>query len=301
MEVIVAGGGDKTSVKIAKKYEKKGLIKFCHEKEKQGKWRYLNFMIDRAKYEWIAFIDADCIAKKEWLRTLISKRKEGDILTTPYIYKRGNSFFDKILYITSQYFAFASVNLSKVFNMGYFFGINALMNKSIFKKIKFKKSFVEDFLFSLEAIKQGMKVKIIDNFLVTQAKPKTFSELRKIHLRHIQGFMSDVMPGGSQLAIAYLFLAILTVLGLPFSYFSVKNGGPISIAIGLVGYIFIFATLVLVSKKEGKLSYIFQFPYLLIGILSFILFYIEGLTRKVLRKEYFNFQKTPGWEVVQKI
>src|SRR2546428_832627 len=139
-----------------------------------------------------------------------------------------------------------------------------------------------------------MKVKVIDKFLVTQSSPKTFSELRKIHLRHIQGFVSDILPGGSQLAIVYLFLAILTVLGLPFSYFSIESGGPISIAIGLSGYLFIFATLVLVSKKEGKLSYIFQFPYLLIGIFSLILIYIEGLARKVLRKEYFNFRKTPG-------
>src|SRR5438445_11983241 len=246
MEVIVAGGGDKTSVKIAKEYEKKGLIKFCHEKEKQGKWRSLNFMIDRAKYEWIAFIDADCIAKKEWLKTLISKKSEGDILTTPYIYKRDNSFFDKILYITSQYFAFTSVNLAKVFNMGYFFGINALMNKSIFKKIKFKKSFVEDYLFSVEAIKQGMKVKIIDKFLVTQAKPKTFSELRKIYLRHTQGFLSDILPKGSKLAGLYLFLLTLTVLGLPFSYLSIKNGGTISIAIVIANYLFIFAALFMV-------------------------------------------------------
>ena len=253
-EIIVVAGGDPESVEVCRKFQERGLINFFHEKKMRPKSEKLNFMVGRAKYEWIAFIDADCTAKKEWLKTLVSKKDEGDILTTPFIFKKGNGFFDKVLYITTQYFTFINVNLAKVFNLGYFFGINALMKKSIFEKIKFKKSFVEDFLFSVEAIKRGMKVKVIDKFLVTQAKPKTFSELRKIYLKHTQGFLSDILPKGNQLAIFYMLLLILSVLGLPFTYFSIKNGGAIFIAISLANFLFIFATLLLVSKKEGKLS-----------------------------------------------
>ena len=174
------------------------------------------------------------------------------------------------------------------------------MRKSIFKKIKFKKSFVEDFLFSVEAIKKGMKVKIIDKFLVTQAKPKTFSELRKIYLRHTQGFLSDILPNSGQFAPVYLFVAIMFILGLPLSYFSIQKGDTIFATLGIVNYIFIFITLVLVSNKERKLRYILHLPYLLIGIVTLNFFIIEGLARKVFRREYFNYEKTPGW-VVQKI
>src|SRR3989442_1572509 len=85
-EIIIMAGGDETSVNVCKEYEKKGLIRFFHEKKKQGKWKSLNFMVEKAKHDWIAFIDADCIAKKEWLTTLVSKKDEGDIIASNYIF-----------------------------------------------------------------------------------------------------------------------------------------------------------------------------------------------------------------------
>jgi len=95
-EVIIVDGGstDKTVDIIKKIQEKHPFIKLYVKKSNIPEAR--NFAIKKAKTGLIAFIDAGCFAKKDWLEKLVKilKEKDSDIASSLYE-MRGKTYLQK--------------------------------------------------------------------------------------------------------------------------------------------------------------------------------------------------------------
>lgn len=167
-EIVVVNDGskDKTSEIVKRFSEKNKNIKLIDLKENKGRGNARFLGVKNAKGAYIAFVDADIILPKHWLKTCFNNLKKYDAvggIAVPdgdvnWIWRKFN-LKPKI----AQHSAIVT-------------GSNGLYKKNLFKKINFNSNLKdgEDFDFNQRIEKKGYKIKRINNLIVEHRESRGF-------------------------------------------------------------------------------------------------------------------------------
>jgi cellulose synthase/poly-beta-1,6-N-acetylglucosamine synthase-like glycosyltransferase len=191
VEIIVIGGGDEQSVFILQRFAKEGKIVYLERRDKSPKWESINIGTKLASGEVVAFIDADCIAPLDWLQRL-NENFCGDVLgVVGYAVPISDTnFISKAHWISFPALIFSMNALRFPVHCG---------ACSAFKKeaftiygLRFKDSFIEDLVFTLEARRKGVKYVFDNTSFVRHAFPTTLMEYDKGVKRIVAGMLKDL-------------------------------------------------------------------------------------------------------------
>jgi len=186
-EIILVDGysRDKT-VQVAKPYVDKILKKKAH-----GPGPARNTGVAKAKYDVVAFIDADCEAEKDWLERIEIKFTDKKLVGLGGILRpMEGSWFDGLIFkVNSDWW----VRVSTWFGIYQLYGNNCAYSKKYFKKLggfNEEISFFEDTELSMRAKKIG-KIKI-DPGLVVYASPRRFKQkgYLSVALKNMKAFFN---------------------------------------------------------------------------------------------------------------
>lgn len=292
MEIIVVGGGIDNTVEVCRKMQKSGFIKFLEEKKRAGKWSALNRAIGKAKYDYLAFTDADGVVKKNWLRSLASYR-DADIVVSSSDTLTDKDHMGRLFSVTQPYMSIVSYSLTKLFNAPAFSGIGSFMKKSLAKKIKFKKSVVEDYRFCYDAAKRGYKIVIDLDAPILQGRPESLGDLRKCYLRIYHGFITEMVPLKDPFTMFLLGIGVLSLLSTILRILVPGIPLTLSMMAGVLLFLISFINMFIVAKVYISSKYIFRFPYLFFLFMFTQIIGIESFFRFLIRKNI-------GWPIYNK-
>lgn len=228
LEIIVIGGGDALSVSILRGFASSRQITFVERRDKSPKWESINIGIKMARGEVLAFIDADCIAPSDWLRRL-NENFTGDVMgAVGYAVPISDTnFISKAHWISFPALVFSMNALRFPVHCG----ACSAFKKEAFTKygLRFRDSFIEDLVFTLEARRKGVKYVFDNNSFVRHAFPTTLLEYDKGVKRIVAGMLKDLrfhpiiffnlmMP---MLSIAYFAITSILSLQQPAGTFSI--------------------------------------------------------------------------------
>jgi glycosyltransferase involved in cell wall biosynthesis len=283
-EIIVIGGGEKGTVTICQRFVKQGKIKFIHEKTRQGKWWALNKGIELAKNETLAFTDADCVLPMNWLSNLVSRLGDADIIISPFIFLSEKSFIHKTVFTIMLAVNSMFRHISKIFKLISFFGPGCLMKRKVVEKIKFKKSFIEDLIFSYEAQKVGFKIAFDNRARPQEAGPDSLQDAAKLIRRAAPAVLSELPKIPNFVSFFIIVYSFLSIFSPPlFIYYLIMADQRII----LVGITFIIVSLIFftaVVLSERGLSKLYYFPYLLLSLVIFTFLGIKETLTIILNK-----------------
>ncbi len=291
LEIIVIGGGNDNTSFICQQYQKKGKIIFLQEKVRKGKWFSLNRGIKMAKNKIIAFTDADCVLPTNWLTHLVSRLNDGDIIVSPYVYSSTKTFVHKMSYITTLVLNSLMTNLSKIFKLSRFFGFGCLMKRTVLKKIKFKKSFIEDLLFSYEAQKQGFKIIVDAEVRPIQANPNRLSDIEQFMRRSVPAVLKEITKIQDFTSFFTLGYSSLSIISLPIWPYFLFTGNKFVILMTLVFLLISFVIYLLILITEKRLSKLHYFPLLILSVFVYTSIGIKELIASL-------FNKNKSWDYV---
>ncbi|VVC04081.1 Glycosyltransferase AglE [Candidatus Burarchaeum australiense] len=187
--ILVDGFSQDKTVERAKPYVDKVLKKHAH-----GPAAARNVGAEHAKYDVLAFIDADCEAEKDWLERIqldfINEKLMG---VGGVLRPREGSWFDNVVFkINSDWW----VRLSTIFGIYQLYGNNCAYRKEIFKKLcgfSTEISFFEDTELSMRAKKVG-KIKIDPN-LIVYASTRRFKQkgYLSVAAKNVQAFFNFLL------------------------------------------------------------------------------------------------------------
>jgi cellulose synthase/poly-beta-1,6-N-acetylglucosamine synthase-like glycosyltransferase len=181
-----------------------------------------------ASGEVVAFIDADCIAPMDWLARL-NENFCGDVMgVVGYAVPISDTnFISKAHWISFPAFIFSMNALRFPVHCG----ACSAFKKEAFTKygLKFKDSFIEDLVFTLEARRKGVKYVFDNTTFVRHAFPTTLLEYDKGVKRIVTGMLKDLrfhpmiffnlmMP---MISIAYFAITSILSLQQPAETFSI--------------------------------------------------------------------------------
>jgi cellulose synthase/poly-beta-1,6-N-acetylglucosamine synthase-like glycosyltransferase len=292
-EIIVSGGGDSETVGICREYQRKGLIRYIFERRRGGKWLALNKAVKIAKHDFIGFIDADCVAERDWLRKLVSEIGANDLLISKMNSVPSRTPLSKVYSIFMPASEHLVNNIGKFFRIPMFFGYGSLMKKDVLEKISFTKSVVEDWKFSFEMLKRNYKIAMSNDAYVYQHFPKSLANMRKPLLRVLEGFFKETIPKGDWFAFLLSFTLVETLIGLPLTVYFILSGNLVStffIAAAILQLV-LFSLIVAVKEKNpcAFLAVILYFPLYLVCVI----FSLEIVFRILLGKQF-------GWPIYEK-
>jgi len=293
-EIIVVGGGTDNTEKICRKLSTKNKVKYIPEKKRKGKWFALNEGIKRAKNDIIAFIDGDCIAEKNWLKNLVYRINDVDLVIGYQIPKTEKTFISKIYRIFFLLEHFFPKDLSKFFKINIFFGFGSAAKKKIFKEVKFKKSLVEDWRFCFDVRRKKFKIGFTPNAIVYHSPPKTLNDLRNEVLRCLYGINSELIKKKDFLSIIVLVLTLLFIINIPFYIYNVIFCDFFTLLTTSIGLLTLIIYILVCSLKQGKPQVIFYLPHLLFFSGFCFLMNIESISRVIFKKEF-------GWPTINKL
>jgi glycosyltransferase involved in cell wall biosynthesis len=153
-----------------------------------------NFGIKKSSFDYLAFLDDDCMAKDDWLEKIFYcfKKNKSLIVKGENKIKSQSSFLSKIGYIKDETFfkSFFYKKNSKIYS--YFLDSkNFIAHKNLFLKNKIffddKIIQVEDLDFSLKLKQKKIKILYCDKAIIYHIKKTTFLELLKKEYRKAVG------------------------------------------------------------------------------------------------------------------
>lgn len=191
LEIIVIGGGDEMSVSVLRRFASGRQITFIERCDKSPKWESINMGIKLASGEVLAFIDADCIAPVDWLRRL-NQNFSGDIMgVVGYAVPMSDTnFISKAHWISYPALVFSMNALRFPVHCG----ACSPFKKEAFTRygLRFRDSFIEDLVFTLEARRKGVKYVFDNASFVRHAFPTTLLEYDKGVKRIVTGMLKDL-------------------------------------------------------------------------------------------------------------
>ena len=260
-EIIVVGGGTDNTSEICKKLEKNGKIEYIEEKKRRGKWFALNKAVKKTKYDLIAFVDGDCVLGKKWLEKAVSRINIVDLVITREMSTTEKTYIGKAVSIFQLLAFYSAKNLAKFFKLESFMGYGSIVKKTVFKKIKFKKSLVEDYWFCRDVGKSGFKIDFADDIIVFHSVPKNLRGLRDEFSRLMYGFNSEFGMRGAFFLKFYSIFIILFLIGLPFYIYNIFNNNYITYFFSVSNIILLILYTTICSLKQKTLKYVFYIPH----------------------------------------
>ncbi len=283
MEVIIVAGGDEATINVCKSFDSK--IVFLEERERAGKWAALNRGVAAAKGDVVAFTDADCVVSRDWLTNLNSNLGESDGVVG-YVTSTDRDFFSKSLNIMTPMFMLYTYFLKAPF----FCGQNSAFRKTVFAKVQFKKSLVEDMVFTEDCMKNKMRIVFDAGAIVYHAFPKNVSGFINSRLRVITGTYESLLF--NPMIFFYFVMGVANqIVGILFLIFYSSNGFVIPPSVFLIT-VPISAILVFL-KKFGNLKQLANLKeMILISVLNELVNFVSIL--------YFLSRRRVEWKIYQK-
>ena len=284
LEIIVVGGGDPVSVGILARLASEGRIIFVERRDKSPKWESVNIGVEKSRGEVLAFIDADCVAPANWVQRL-NENFHGDVMgVIGYAVPSSSSnFISKAHWISFPAFIFSMAALRFPVHCG---ACSAFKREAFtVYGMKFRDSFVEDLIFTLEARRKGLKYVFDRHSSVRHAFPVSIKEYDKGVKRIVAGMMQDMkfhpmiffnvlLP---IVSILYFAVNLATSVQGPWQGFSIS---PVSATISaLTG---VYVVLIMIRLGIRKFSYLPHF-FILTWIASML--YLKNVMRFLLRQE----------------
>ena len=293
IEIIVVGGGKDNTTEVCKNLSKERKIKFIHEKKRMGKWFSLNRGVKVAKNKLLVFFDADCIMSKNWLKKMALSMKNIDIGMAYVAPVSEKNFIEKILSVFSIILFYSFKNLTNFFDIGGFFGTGGMVKGGVFKKIKFKKSLVEDIRVGIDAKKADFKIGTISDATCYFSVSKNLSGLKKQFLRWFYGITFEFLSEKNFLSFILSVSLFSIFVGLPFYMFNLLILNQFTIITSFVFLIILFIFVLLLSIKQKTKKYILYIPHLIFLIVFFLIIELEVILRILFKKE-------PRWHTIKK-
>ncbi|MCS7106304.1 MAG: glycosyltransferase, partial [Candidatus Aenigmarchaeota archaeon] len=159
--IVVDDGSEDKTYEIAKKFASKRVKVF--KKARKGKASALNFGIKKAKYEFVAVMDADSYLEKDTLKNCI-KYFEKDVaaVTCAVLAARKKTFFEKMQ--NMEYMLIASMRKAEEFPnvIGATPGAMSVYRKKILKKLGGfdEKNLVEDVEIAWRIVANGYRIRM---------------------------------------------------------------------------------------------------------------------------------------------
>ncbi len=286
--VILIGGGDEKTLEVCNGLAKDKRVDFIHERVRRGKWFALNTAIEKVKSGYVAFVDADCVLEKNWLKKMLLKN--ADMVISEFCSISEKSLYGKIygygLYFTSR----ISEGLGFLLKSGEYMGIGSLVKADVFKKIRFKNSFNEDWVFVNDTRKNGFTVEHADAETY-QHIPSTVSDYRKGVGARMKGFI--IGTGRDHLSAAIVLVSILITVSMPFYLYNLLVMDNFSI------YAFAFLIIstslfsVICTLKGKKLKFAFYSPLIMPIVFVFGISIMETIFKMAAGRDV-------KWEIYNK-
>ncbi len=289
IHVVVVGGGNKETVDECNKLAKKNRMEFIHEKERRGKWFALNEALTCVKTECVAFVDADCVLEKNWLKKMLSV--DADVVVSDYLSISETSlkgkFYAYILYIGPR----IAEGLDPFLRTGEFTGIGSLVRSKVFEKVRFRNSFIEDWWFAGDVKKRGFSVEHSTAKTYEHA-PENLNDLRKGLLRISKGFVLEAMRMGNVSSVLMSAFYVIAGLSIPVNIYQIINGDTLAInaMIFMIFSMMAFASICALKYKNPR--FVFYSPMIIPLMMFAGVFSMEAIVRiftgKEIRWEIYN-------------
>jgi len=198
LEIIVVNDGskDKTREKVEEFIKKnKSFNIILINQENKGKGAALNNALKIAKGEYFSVFDADSIAGKDVLKSMIEyfdSEKVGAVITAIKVYEPKTSI-EKIQRLEYIFASFVRKLMGNVGTLHTTHGVLSLFNKDIIKKLNGfdEKNMTEDFEIAMKLRHNHYEIKMCEEgFCYTQV-PSNFHSLWTQRVRWFRGFMSN--------------------------------------------------------------------------------------------------------------
>jgi glycosyltransferase involved in cell wall biosynthesis len=270
--IIVDGHSSDDTVKIAKKYP---VRIFYEDYKTRGGANQVG--IENANGEFIAFTDADCIPKRDWLENLIIEFREGIVGVGGGIINLGEGIWEKSINLAvGTFLGSANSVQGRFFNEQKFVSSISGCN-SMYRKVDLNR--VHGFDVSLgtaEDTELNNKLLKIGKLLYT---PKAI--VLHNHNRGIKDFAKRMHQYGYGRAKSRLFdIQILPPIFIVILIASIMIAPIFLIAFFILYFIIIFTTGLLLSFKERQLLYLISIPVvLLIEHSSYTIGFWRGLLK----------------------
>lgn len=151
--IVIDDGSTDNTCEIASRYN----VKIIQHKEHKGLAEARNTGISNSKNEYIASIDSDCVARKDWLETLIATIKNENIAGAGgyLIETNSNSIADKwrMIHLTQNWGNKKITNPRQLFGNNILFRKSALFDVGLYNPIY--KTNSEDYDISQRLMKKG--------------------------------------------------------------------------------------------------------------------------------------------------
>jgi len=291
-KIVVVGGGTDNTMKICKKLEKEGKIKYLPEKERKGKWVALNNGINWIKHNVrdcyaVALLDGDYVIEPDWLNDLVANSFKHDI-----VINRIKSASTKTLVGTMAVIYYTLYNyfipvFSKIFGACAWMGQSSLIKMHVFDKVMFENSLVEDMRFGVTARMKGFSI-AFSNSLACHAIPKDVNSFRKELMRALNGIYAELLPRLELFPLFLFILPLLIIVGFPLWVYEI-----ISFELSTVIISVLLLLVTIIDLKSCKLR-VTDFPILVFLVLACLAIYIETIARMLTNKNI-------GWPLIDKV
>jgi len=169
-EIVVAEDGSTFFLEENKKIESLQNVRYEILKKNIGRSAIRNYLADKAKYEYLIFIDCDAqVLQSNFLQKYLEKCTENIVISggTAYDISNNNPEYSLRLKYGKKRECFDKASKK---NKLLFTTFNFLIYKKLFQKIRFDETLVgygcEDLIFGLQIKQQGFKLQIFDNQLL---------------------------------------------------------------------------------------------------------------------------------------
>jgi len=284
MEIIIASDSTDRTNEIVKGFGEKVIL--FNRKNGKGKWNDLNYSVARSKNDIIVLVDADIEASKNWLKNLVGPFVDEKISLVAGSTSVENPKSNWISSAQALFYSLGNDVTKSLFNHNIIYlasGQNMAFRKSLWKKIKFRKSITEDTDFSVRAQSLGATGKHVHDALVYTRVPTRISDFHNRYVRwfSIPALNLRIFCFGLLFFFGYLnpgtLLSLIYLLLQPFNQF---------IFLTLIIQCFLIVCVYFYYLKIKKRNFgIFSGLYLL--FLSFIQFFLffEARIRRITGKQ----------------
>lgn len=148
---IIDDRSNDNSIELLKKYKNNKKIKIIYLKKNKGPSYCRNIGLKLSQAKIICFLDSDDYWRKFKIEKQLSflKKYNYDFIYSDYYFKMDNIQRKTNI---AKYFIFQQFILNSAINTS-----TIMIKKKLLKKIKFRNSFLEDYIFKCEILKKGIK------------------------------------------------------------------------------------------------------------------------------------------------
>ncbi len=290
IKIFVIGGGDENTVNVCSKLARENKIAYTEEKERTGKWFALNRGLTKVKGEYVAFTDADCVLEENWLTKMLSS--DADITIADVYSTSENSFYGKMYAYVWNLTMRVSEGLNRFLKTGEFMGQGSLVKKKVFNRIRFEKSFVEDWRFNYNAKKLGFSVGH-SRAKTYEHMPGSYNDFRKAGLRTMKGFLTEMSSIGDLFSILIIVTSVVALISIPVHAYNILSGDVFGLQTLLLLIAFTSLFSFVSAMIDGNYRFVLYSPLIILVVAFFCLSTVETSLKLLLKKEI-------SWEIYGK-